>query len=272
MAQYSWATCPDDVRTQVNQFSDTLVQLLGNNLVGIYLHGSLALGGFNPSRSDIDMLIVIREGLSPDSKREMAHLVLQTSRAPRPVELSILRESDLKPFRYPTTFNFHYGEDWRTRMQKELDSGSYQAWTDTHPGDPDLAGHITITNHCGICLVGQPIAEVFPPVPHEDYLASVLNDVLDAPKYIHQNPVYWILNPPRVYAYLLDGQIRSKDQAGAWAIDFLPNLYRPVVQQALNIYRGEIPDSPFDPDALQRYAEYITEKIRTTKTPSSPRE
>lgn len=258
----TWATCPEAVRTQVQNFTNALAHILNENLIGIYLHGSLALGGFNPQRSDIDLLIVVRTSLTPDTKREIARLVLRTSRKPHPLELSILREGDLHPWKYPTTFDFHFGEDGRATLQQDMDAGGYQNWTETHPGDPDLAGHITITHHCGICLVGKPIADVFPPVPRADYLASVLNDVLDAPDYIHTNPVYWILNPCRVYWYLLEGRICSKEEAGAWAVDFLPEPYREVVRKALQTYRGALIDPTFHMDELRQYATFITGKIK----------
>lgn len=44
---------------------ETLVQewqqILDSKLVGIYLHGSLSLGGFQAETSDIDLLVVIEE-------------------------------------------------------------------------------------------------------------------------------------------------------------------------------------------------------------------
>ena len=38
----------------------THLEILGGNLVGLYLHGSLALGGFNPRRSDVDYIAVVQ--------------------------------------------------------------------------------------------------------------------------------------------------------------------------------------------------------------------
>jgi|GEM_PF-6933044 len=34
---------------------------VGSNLVGIYLHGSLAMGCFNATTSDVDFLVVVKE-------------------------------------------------------------------------------------------------------------------------------------------------------------------------------------------------------------------
>ena len=66
MAQYTWTTCSKVIQSEVNTLRTELQRLLGQNLLGIYLHGSLALGGFQPSRSDIDVIVVIalRMGLS----------------------------------------------------------------------------------------------------------------------------------------------------------------------------------------------------------------
>ena len=40
-------------------------KILGDNLTGIYLHGSAAMGCFNPKESDIDLLVVVKDALSP---------------------------------------------------------------------------------------------------------------------------------------------------------------------------------------------------------------
>src|SRR3712207_9129886 len=64
----------------------------------------------------------------------------------------------------------------------------------------------------------QPIAEVFPPVAPAHYLASILGDVTFSRKVIGENPVYTVLNLCRVYWYLIEGAICSKDEAGVWAV------------------------------------------------------
>jgi streptomycin 3"-adenylyltransferase len=243
------------------------VSLLDQNLIGIYLHGSLALGGFNPKRSDVDLLVVINSPLSPDEKRQIAETVLVLSCSPRAMELSVLNTANLHPWCYPPPFDFHYSEMWRDRTQAEINSGAYQHWSADHPGDPDLAAHITVVHHCGICLVGQPIATVFPPVPSEDYFASIWSDVQDEPDIIHTHPLYGVLNLCRVCWYALDGQISSKESAGEWAAHYLPEVYQPLVRQALRAYRDEISSPRFDAHALRQFAEYMVEKIKSAKTP-----
>ena len=54
-----WRDCPDDVRNLVNHVLEDYRAILADNLVGFYLHGSLAMGCFNPELSDIDFLAVV---------------------------------------------------------------------------------------------------------------------------------------------------------------------------------------------------------------------
>jgi len=72
-------------------FRDALADALGSNLAGLYLHGSLAMGCFNPACSDVDLLAVTRRGMTVETKRRVAELLLKTSGAPSPIEISFLR-------------------------------------------------------------------------------------------------------------------------------------------------------------------------------------
>lgn len=49
-----------DLEPLLSAIRSTHLEILGNNLVGLYLHGSLALGGFNPRRSDVDYIAVMQ--------------------------------------------------------------------------------------------------------------------------------------------------------------------------------------------------------------------
>jgi predicted nucleotidyltransferase len=66
-----WADCPEPVRELINNIVEKYREILGDNLAGFYLHGSLAMGCFNPLRSDIDFLVVIKEPLTADCKNRI---------------------------------------------------------------------------------------------------------------------------------------------------------------------------------------------------------
>jgi len=262
MTQYGWHNCPAAIREQVEGFTTSVVNILGDNLVGVYLHGSLAMDCFNPARSDIDLLIVTRQGMEQETLRQIARAVLAYSGNPRPFELSFVRESYLHPWQYPTRFDFHYSDEWREKIQAAIDAPEWILWTsDPPPTDPDLAAHITITHARGICLAGKPIAGVFPEVPRADYLDSIMADFDFARNLLTDNPVYAILNFCRIYAYLRDNRITSKDEAGEWALAYLPPDYRPLIQAALDTYRNHTVPT-FDPAALTAFADYMEAEAR----------
>jgi predicted nucleotidyltransferase len=51
-----------------------LKRVLGKNIVGLYLSGSLASGDFVPERSDIDLQAVVRIPLSEDESKSVEQL------------------------------------------------------------------------------------------------------------------------------------------------------------------------------------------------------
>jgi len=75
-------------------------------------------------------------------------------------------------------------------------------------------------------------------------------------------PVYFTLNACRVYAYLLEGSIFSKDEGGAWELRSLPEDFRAIIMQALEIYRGSRNFEPFDEATLGAFALYMDERIK----------
>ena len=50
---------------QVNKW---IKEILKDNYVGVYFHGSLRLGSFNPNKSDLDFIIVVKNKLSSEIK------------------------------------------------------------------------------------------------------------------------------------------------------------------------------------------------------------
>src|SRR5262249_37897529 len=144
MGQYSWAACPRAVETQVNTLCMHLQVLLETNLIGIYLHGSLAMSCFNPDRSDIDLLVVTARGMSIETKRLAVQLLLRSSMAPNPIEISFLVEQQMHPFEHPLPFDLHYGESHREQYRQALISGEWMQWNDETKRDNDLAAHLTV--------------------------------------------------------------------------------------------------------------------------------
>ena len=224
--------------------------ILGDDLVGVYLHGSGATGCFNPDRSDIDLLVVSRQTLAPDQWRAVATLLLASSGAPYPVELTLLTTEQLQPWRHPTPIEFHYSESWRTSLTQQLAAGDAPSRALT---DPDLAAHITVLRTRGRVIVGAPIHQVFPEVPEADFRQVILAD-LDWIR-AHSTQIYGVLNACRILAYL-DGQgLLSKAEGADWALENVPVTYRATIAQARSAYRSGS-DEPCSPQEVQAFARW----------------
>ena len=63
--QISYPTPYPEVNVVLNVLIPDVQAILGDQFIGMYLHGSLAYGDFNPQTSDIDFLIVTADNL-PD--------------------------------------------------------------------------------------------------------------------------------------------------------------------------------------------------------------
>lgn len=232
--------------------------ILGDNLAGIYLHGSAVMGCFNPDRSDLDLIVVVNGPADDAVKREyMEMVVAYNALGPaKGIEMSVVQRSVCDPFVYPTPFELHFSE-------------AHLAWYRTDPEDyirkmkgtdKDLAAHFTVISRRGKCLYGAPIREVFGEVPAGDYLDAIRNDIAEAPEEITKDTVYLTLNLARVLAYKEEGLVLSKREGGEWALGHVPAEYHPLVRGALREYAESVPMA-CDEEMARRYAGYMTGRI-----------
>jgi len=253
MSLYGWHNCPLSNKLQIMKLRDGLIEYLGSNLEGIYLHGSIALDSFNPGTSDLDIIVLLKNPIDIDLRFSLIRFFLDLSLKPSPIEISLITLGAVWPWQYPTPFELHSSEYWRSRYEEQVQSSNKDFWSET-PVDSDLACHITLINRCGICLWGTPIEQAFPVVPETDFRASILSDVDYAANALDTMPVYGILTLSRILSYLETGEILSKGLAGEWVLPLIPVNIRYLVRQAVGIYVGDVDGSaPFAKAELERY-------------------
>ena len=140
------------------RFAERSAEILGENLVGVYLHGSAAMGCYNPAKSDLDLIVVTGESPDDDCKRAYMDMVMEIhallsgkDAGHSGIEMSIVRRDACNPFVYPTPFELHF-------------SAMHQEWYRRDPEDyirkmkgtdKDLAAHFTVIRHRGRCLAGR---------------------------------------------------------------------------------------------------------------------
>ena len=61
--------------TVLKCFVEQSKEILKDNLVGIYLHGSAVMGCYNPAKSDIDLIIVVKDSIEDSVKRVFMDMV-----------------------------------------------------------------------------------------------------------------------------------------------------------------------------------------------------
>lgn len=223
-------------RDLLYQFTDMCKNILGGNLTGVYLHGSLAMGCFHPKKSDLDLIVVVKNEVPDETKMHfMEKVICLNERAPeKGIEMSIVREQFCKLFVYPTPFELHFSATHLVWFQK-----SPEDYIARMKGtDKDLAAHFTIIRHGGKVLYGAPIEAVFGEVPKKDYLDSIWYDVAGAAEDITDDPVYVILNLCRVLGYLQEELILSKKTGGEWGLKHIEEKYRELIAGAVNCYEA----------------------------------
>lgn len=208
---------------------------LENNLVGVYLHGSLAMDCFQEQTSDIDILVVVKNTLTDYTKKQLIADILKVEPMlpGTGIEMSILYEQTLQDFTHPTPFVLHYSPAYR---EKYLHDPSYLCADDV---DPDLAAHIYVTYHRGVCLYGKPIKDVLKPIETVYYFDSILQDVQQAPREIIHKPIDMTLNLCRVLYFLKEHIVSSKLEAGEWAVNHVSSAYKELVILATEQYKGQ---------------------------------
>ena len=243
----------------LNSFVEQSKNILRDNLVGVYLHGSLTMGCFNPKRSDIDLIIVVDKPLSDSIKKAYLKMVVEHNACGpvKGIEMSIVRRKVCKPFVYPTPFELHFSIghlDWYEENPDEY-------IREMKGTDKDLAAHFTIINKRGKCLYGLPIKDVFAEVPTSDYMDSIWYDVENAEKEIIEYPMYLTLNLARVLAYKEEGLVLSKKEGAQWAIKNLPHEYHPLILDALHDYT-ENKNVKYNKVLAKNYAKYVIKRIK----------
>jgi streptomycin 3"-adenylyltransferase len=261
VTQYGWANAPERIRDQTRNLVEALEQLLSEDLVGVYLYGSLAMGCFNPRASDLDLLVVMRRGMTIETKKRLAELLLRLSNATIRIEISFLTTESLTHWRHPAPYDFHFSEDHRAECDHALRAGKLIEWRGLQGEDPDLAAMIVMARKRGVALYGPLVRATLPSVPQRDFLAAVLNDSAWARERMDQEPVYAILNHCRTLAYLREKLILSKAEGAKWALNRLPRRYHDLVAKALAAYDSDGRLGRSDRTQLRRFLDYAQGEV-----------
>jgi streptomycin 3"-adenylyltransferase len=221
------------IEEQLEQVLGIVRDVLGPDVVGAYLHGSAVLDGLR-AHSDLDVLVVSRRRTSLEEKDRLVSRLLAGTGS-RPLELTIVVESEIRPWRFPPNLDFQYGEWFRGAFE----SGNLEPW---ETPNPDLAVLIAIALLGNRPLLGPPPTEVFDPVPRRDCVRAMVDGIEGFLDDLDGDATNVLLTLARIWTTIAAGDIRSKDAAADWALVCLPPEHRPVLARARAVYLGDEED------------------------------
>jgi hypothetical protein len=200
----------DDVARFGNDVVARLEALLGADLVGAWFVGSVALGGYVPGESDVDIVAVCDQPIAEDLKRALAHdLVELTGTCPaRGLEFTLYRrEIAASP---PAGADFEVNVNGGPRMPRKIrfdPRGQSGFW---------YVLDRAIAHRCGVTISGPGAGEVFADAPRRSLLDAMVESMRWHRRH-ERATLYSVLNASRAWRYAADGTLGSKLDGAAWA-------------------------------------------------------
>ncbi len=223
-----------DVDHVVRWFEAQALALLGVDFVGMYLYGSLALGGFDPANSDIDFVIVTNAKLAPAVIATLRTMHARFAQSVSPwagrIEAVYVERDALRTF--PPGANAY------PQVEKECDftveplemGWIFQCWT--------LREH-------GVVLSGPAPKELIPPLDPDEMRRAVTPIVgmwqraaREDPTWLpwlreRQNQAFVVLTLCRLLYTLDRAEVASKPAAARWAQRTLGERWSTLIARAL---------------------------------------
>jgi predicted nucleotidyltransferase len=229
-----------ELRDVLNMFVDEISAQLRENLVGIYLVGSIASGDFDLD-SDVDFLVVTNTELTEANMEALQDIQIKIHGIDcypaKHLEGSYISISDLN--------------DWSTVGQKKLyyfDNGSTAYEQSIH----DNQWHVRwILRERGITLVGQKPETILKSIPLNEMFSEIKTTMLQVMKLFEDEinrPLsffnskfgqsFAVLTYCRMLHTLHTGTVRSKKAGVKWAKQFVEPKWVNIIDQAWNEREG----------------------------------
>ena len=249
-----------ETEEQIAQCLNLLKDVLGKDLLGVYLYGSAIVGGLQ-KHSDIDLFVVSDRSTTYEEKIKLVRNLLQISgiymkSSKLPIELTIAVKSEINPWHYLPDFDFQYG-DW---LRKEFEKGNIEPWETKKVAD--LALLITQILLASKTLLGANPEQLLCSVPYRDFMIATIEAMNSLMIDLYQDTRNVLLTLARIWSTVKTDAIRSKPDAAAWALERLPEKYQPVMKRARAICRGEENEYWDDiKDLIEPCANFIVSRI-----------
>jgi Domain of unknown function (DUF4111) len=219
---------PQDLSNLLQAIAADFPVILGGNLVGIYLWGSLTYNAFEQRCSDVDSIVVTARDLDD---REFSDLDAwfknqgQLNRWVKRIDLRFVIDHEFLDKASRCCGFYHY-------TQKLVRHGS--------DGNPIIWMNIA---ECGVTLWGKDAKLIAPPVSGRCFNEALLEELNYLKEDLNSNRgdrsdrafihnAYAVLTACRILYSAHHGTVLSKEQAYTWAIETVPVAWRSVIHAA----------------------------------------
>jgi streptomycin 3"-adenylyltransferase len=209
-----------------------------DELVGVYLHGSAALGGYVSARSDLDVLAVIDRRTTAAEQRDLGATLLQLPcPAAGGLEFSLVTRASVQTPQPAPSFEVHVNGG-----ERRIVHGT------AYGGDQDLVLHFEICRREGRTLHGEEASTLFASESPPALLAKCVQELRWIEEHFTEPPLESsVLQACRALRFREDGQLCSKVAGGEWAVS--RGIGGDLVRRAVLAKQG-LPTDPLDPSAV----------------------
>jgi Domain of unknown function (DUF4111)/Nucleotidyltransferase domain len=234
-----------------DQVAEALARTLGTDLVGVYFVGSVALGGYIPGESDIDIAAVSSAALTNPQRQSVASAVVEASAAcpARGLEFTLYRR-EVAGSR-PAGADFEVNANGGPRMPTavHMDPAS-------EPGFWYVLDR-AIAHRAGLAISGPPAGGIFADVPRSTLLEAMYESM--AWHRAHEKAtLYSVLNACRAWRFAAVDVLGSKLEGAAWARARWPDTG--LIDAAVALRRGE--DATLDESAVDALLSAVETRLR----------
>ncbi|MFF5228848.1 aminoglycoside adenylyltransferase domain-containing protein [Dactylosporangium sp. NPDC000521] len=213
-----------DAQDAAGVVARAICDAVGESVRSVMLHGSLAAGGFQPGRSDIDLLVVVEDQLTEAEADAVVRVVGRAGLSGAGgIDLHMVTAAvAAAPGREPA-LELHVGRYGQEALEVERRVAAY----------PDLLAELSMARAGGRALAGAAPHDALAPVPAEWVVdrgrhwlvawQSLTGDTAHA--------AFMVLTACRIWHFAVERAHCSKAQAARWALDRRPRLT--AVHQAL---------------------------------------
>jgi predicted nucleotidyltransferase len=234
-------TAYDDVNQLLEELLTNMQNILGEKLVGVYLYGSLVIGDFDPTSSDIDLVAALTSDLDDEEFAALQKMHDDFAHEHREwdnrIEVCYISLAALQTVKTKTSLvaNISPGEPFHHRE-------SSREW---------LADWYVVRKK-GITLFGPSPKILIEPISKDEFIGAVRANAKAWDEWIHdmqtrKSQAYAILTMCRALYTLKYGEQVSKKQAALWAEKEFPE-WASLFQNAL-LWREAKRDEDVEHDA-----------------------